>query len=322
MTHNPFRLARGTSALVRGAVRLAGILREERVDLVHANSVRAGLMASFARPLHRRPVVWSVRDFVPGNAVGLGVRWLAAVGASRIVGNSDAVSADFARWPRLRAKSRTVYPGVPLDAFDTSRVEDLRRVWGAEPPAKVVGCVGQIAPWKRVHDVVTAFRSVAAELSSARLVIVGAAKFRPENHDYLRRLHRQVSECGLGGRVVFTGHQDDIDRVFRSIDVLLHAAEREPFGRVLVEAMAHRVPVVAAADGGIPEIVRDGETGFLVPSGDTEAMSARVLGLLRDDHLRRRMGERGRARAFECFRTDRAARDLVEVYRAVLQSSE
>jgi glycosyltransferase involved in cell wall biosynthesis len=211
---------------------------------------------------------------------------------------------------------------VPLDAFDTSRVEDLRRAWGAAPPAKVVACVGQIAPWKRVHDVVTAFQSVAAELSSARLVIVGAAKFRPENHDYLRRLHRQVSECGLGGRVVFTGHQDDIDRVFRSIDVLVHAAEREPFGRVLVEAMAHRVPVVAAADGGIPEIVRDGETGFLVPSRNTEVMSARVLGLLRDDDLRRRMGERGRARAFECFRTDRGARDLVEVYRAVLQSSE
>jgi glycosyltransferase involved in cell wall biosynthesis len=187
------------------------------------------------------------------------------------------------------------------------------------PPIKVVGYVGQIAPWKRIHDVITAFGRVATEAPSTRLVIVGAAKFRPENRDYLDRLRRQAVEKGLGDRVVFTGDQADVERVFRSLDVLVHAAEREPFGRVLVEAMAQRVPVVAVADGGVPEIVRDGETGFLVPGGDTAAMSARVLELLRSDDLRRRMGERGRARVVECFRTDRAAKDLVEAYRAVLR---
>jgi glycosyltransferase involved in cell wall biosynthesis len=321
MSRNPVLLAGGLMALVRGAARLAGILRAERVDVVHANSVRAGLMASFGRPLHRRPVVWSVRDFLSDGPIGRGVRMVAGAGADAIIGNSDAVTADFARWPRLSARSRTIYPTVPPEAFETSRAGDLRKAWGVPPPAKVVGCVGQIAPWKRVHDVIAAFRTVSAGDPEAWLVVVGAPKFRAENRDYQRRLERLVAESGLGGRVVFVGHEDDIERVFRSVDVLVHAAEREPFGRVLVEAMAQGVPVVATADGGVPEIVRDGETGFLVALGDTDAMARRTMDLLGDPALRRRMGDRGRTRASECFRADRSAERLLDVYLAVLGRS-
>ena len=321
LTRNPVRLALGTLSLVRCAPLLAGVLRDEGADLVHANSVRAGLIASFGRPLHGRPVVWSVRDFVPANPVGLGVRLVAGLGAARIVGNSNAVSTDFARWPWLRAKSHTIYPGVSPETFETSQSGDFRQAWGVPPPARVVGCVGQIAPWKRVHDVIAAFRAVIAECPAARLVVVGAPMFRPENHEYLRALHRLVAGLGLQARVVFAGHEEDIEKVFRSLDVLVHAAQREPFGRVLVEAMAQGVPVVAVAEGGVPEIVRNGETGFLVPAGGTEATAGRVLELLRDDVLRRRMGESGRVRAFESFRADRAVRDLIEIYRAVLRPS-
>jgi L-malate glycosyltransferase len=322
LTRNPARLALGTLALGRWAVQLAGLLRREGVELVHANSIRAGLIASFGRPLHRRPVVWSVRDFLPPGPVGLGVRLAARLGADRIVANSNAVLADVARSPWLRPRSRTIYPGVPLEAFEASRTDSFRQAWGIPPGAPVAGCVGQVAPWKRVHDVIAAFRTVAAEDPAVRLVVVGEPRFRPENREYLAALHRLVAEWGLGNRVAFPGHEDDIDRVFRSLDVLLHAAEREPFGRVLIEAMAQRVPVVAVAEGGIPEIVRDGETGFLVPGSDPGAMATRALTLLRDSPLRTRMGESGRARAFERFRTDRAAKELVEVYRQVLPWSK
>lgn len=322
LTHDPRRLAVGLAALMRGAVHLTRILREEDVDLVHANSVRAGLLASFGRLVHRKPVIWSIRDFVPVNAIGLGVRLVASVGAARLIGNSDAVSADFARWSWLRARSHTIYPGLLDDALQTAEPGDLRGEWGVPPGALVVGCVGQIAPWKRIHDVISAFAKVVAELpASAWLVIAGAPRFRAENQDYLRRLHRLVNDRGLGSRVVFVGHREDVDRVFRSVDVLVHAAEREPFGRVLIEAMAQRVPVVAVADGGIPEIVLDGKTGFLVPGGDTATMAARVLDLLRDESLRRRMGGLGRIRVVECFSVERAATQAVEIYEAVMRPS-
>jgi glycosyltransferase involved in cell wall biosynthesis len=317
-TSNPFTLSAGALGLARAARDLARIIRREGVDLVHANSVRAGLIASFGSSLHARPVVWSVRDFVPTNPVGLAVRLLAGRAAT-IIGNSDAVSTDFSRWPWLRAKTRTIYPSLAPEAFDISPGADFRASWGVAAHAKVVGCVGQIAPWKRVHDVIAAFARVATRVPSARLAVVGAPKFRPENQDYLRRLRSLVAESGLDGRVVFAGYQEDIEGVFRTLDVLAHAAEREPFGRVLVEAMAQRVPVVAMADGGVPEIVRDGETGFLVPPGDVDAMGARILDLLKDDARRRRIGEAGRARALESFHADLAARRLVETYRAVLR---
>jgi glycosyltransferase involved in cell wall biosynthesis len=317
MTGNPIRLARGSAALVAGAGRLAAVLRRQRVDLVHANSVRAGLMTSFGRPTHRRPVVWSVRDFIPVNAVGLAVRFAAGLGATTIVGNSDAISQHFGRWPWLRRRMRTVYPGVGPEAFSDGS-SNFRGAWRIPSSAPLVGCVGQITPWKNVHRVIAAFRVVAGQSPEARLVIVGAPKFRAENRQYLDELRRLVAAAGLDERVVFAGHQEDIEAVFRSIDVLAHAADREPFGRVLVEAMAQRVPVVASADGGVPEIVQEGETGFLVPPGDVDAMAARVLRLIRDPGLRRRLGAAGRDRAVRQFRADQGAAQLVEVYREVM----
>ncbi len=318
LTRNPFLAARRLGALAGAASPLAHLVRRREIELVHANSVRAGLICSLGRPLHRRPVVWSVRDFVPVSAVGVAIRVAAGFGAARIVGNSNVISADFARWPWLRARAHTVYPGVPASAFDAAEGPNFREAWGVAPTDMVVGCVGQIAPWKRVHDALAAFRAVAAASAAARMVIVGAPKFRAENQAYLAELQALVAGWGLAPRVVFAGFQEDVQRVFRSIDVLIHATDREPFGRVLVEAMAQRVPVVAVGAAGIVEIVRDGQTGFLVAAGDTASMAARTLDLLRDGALRRRMGEAARQRAWETFRTDEAARRLVEIYRAVL----
>jgi L-malate glycosyltransferase len=318
LTRNPVRAARRLVALAGAAVPLSRLVRAEGIDLVHANSVRAGLIASLGRPLHRRPVLWSVRDYVPVSGVGVAVRMAAGLGATRVIGNSNAISGDFARWRWLRRRADTVYPGVPASAFDATGGPNLRETWGARPTDMVVGCVGQIAPWKRVHHAIAAFRQVAERSPTARLVIVGAPKFRAENQDYLEQLRSLVVRWGLGARVVFAGFQEDIHRVFRSIDVLVHATDAEPFGRVLVEAMVHRVPVVAVRAGGIVEIVQDRETGFLVSSGDTTGMAARTLDLLRDEALRRRMGEAARDRAWACFRTEEAARHLVEIYRAVL----
>jgi glycosyltransferase involved in cell wall biosynthesis len=321
LPRNPIHAAARSVRLADSARRLCRVLRADPVDVVHANSVRAGLIASLGRPFHGRPVVWSVRDFVPGSAVGLAVRAVAAVGACRVLANSNAVARDFARWTTLAAKTETIYPGVPASLFACRPgIGDLRDDWGMPRPAMVVGCVGQITPWKRIHDAINAFSLLAGKHPAARLVIVGAPKFRPENLEYAEALRRLVDRLGLGPRVRFCGFQEDIDRMFRSLDVLIHTAEREPFGRVLVEAMAHGIPVVATADGGIPEIVQDGDSGFLVPLGDTVAMAGRVSELLVDETERRRVGARGRARAV-AFQTDRLVPRLEGIYRELVSPS-
>ena len=316
LTRNPIQAAVRAVGLAASAWRLCRILRSEPVDLVHANSVRSGLIASLGRPLHGRPVVWWVWDFVPASVIGLAVRLVAAVGARRILACSNAVATDFARWARLAAKTERIYPGVAPFAVDPGS-GDFRETWGMPRPAMIIGCVGQITPWKRVHDAINAFNRLADKHPEARLAIVGAPKFRPENLEYAETLRRLVDRLGLGERVRFCGFENDIGRVFRSLDVLIHAAEREPFGLVIVEAMAHGVPVVATAEGGIPEIVQDGISGFLVPLGDTAAMAERLSALLTDEKERRRFGARGRARAAE-FRTDRQVSRVEAIHRELV----
>jgi glycosyltransferase involved in cell wall biosynthesis len=315
-TASPVGLARGARSLGRSARLLGAILREEGVDVVHANSARAGLIASLSRRHHRRPVVWSVRDFLPLSPVGLAVRVVAWRTASRVLTNSRAVRDDFARWAGLRAKTAVLYPGVPARVFERSaRGVGLREAWGIPAGALVVGYVGQIAPWKRVHDALTAFHRIAYEFPVAHLVVVGAPKFRSETERYFERLRRMADELAIAPRVHFVGFEPATDRVFQTLDVLLHPAHREPFGRVLVEAMAQGVPVVASADGGIPEIVQDGRTGFLVPVGDVPRMASRLSLLLGDEARRREIGDAGRESARERFCVECSVQDLVALYR-------
>ena len=103
-----------------------------------------------------------------------------------------------------------------------------------------------------------------------------------------------------------------------SFDVFAMPSWGEPFGMVYVEAMAMKRPVVAWADGGPVEIIRDGETGYLPARGDVDALAQALLRLVRDPDLRRRMGKAGRRRVEHCFNPQRMCRDMVEVYRDVL----
>jgi glycosyltransferase involved in cell wall biosynthesis len=317
MTTDPRRVVRGLGDIFAGARRVVGMLAGEAIDVVHANSVRAGLMASVGRPFHRRPVIWSVRDFLPATTVGLAIRLVGWVSGARFLANSRAVAAQFACLPALQRRTEVVYPALTDAAFDPGPCADLRATWGIPGAAFLVGYVGQIAPWKRIHDAVRALEVLASERHDVRLVIVGAAKFRPENHAYLDDLHRLVEGLGLTANVTFAGFVEPVRAVYRSLDVLLHPAEAEPFGRVLVEAMAQGVPVIAARDGGVPEIVEEGISGLLFPVGDVVGIAARLRELLSDPRHRRRLGMRGKERAREVFHVDCTIPGLLRVYGAV-----
>jgi glycosyltransferase involved in cell wall biosynthesis len=315
---SPVRLGLGLLALVAGAWRVGRALRDAGVDLVHANSIRAGLMVSLGRVLHRRPVIWSAHDFLPGGVIGAAVGLAARVGASMIIANSDAVLEDMgaSRWviPRLRR----IYPVLPTWIFEERKPGLGRAAWGIREDAFVVGYVGQITPWKRVHDAITAFGIAAAEVPGSRLIIAGAAKFRPENRQYLEALLDLARQRWLEDRILFVGFQGDLLRLYGALDVLLHPAAREPFGRVVAEAMAQGLPVVATAEGGVPEIVQDGVTGFLCRRGDVESMGRSLVKLARAPELRRQLGAAGVQRARACFHVDQAVRQLLDVYVAVL----
>lgn len=184
---------------------------------------------------------------------------------------------------------------------------------GAAPPAAhdvpVLVHVSNFRPLKRVEDVVRVFAAVRAR-RAARLRLVGDGPARPG----ARAL---AASLGLAGEIDFLGERDDLPALLAGADVFLLPSASESFGLAALEALASGVPVVASNVGGLPEVVTDGETGFLHAAGDVAAMSASTLRLLEDGALRARFAAAARARAETLFRVDPAVDRYEAIYRRV-----
>jgi N-acetyl-alpha-D-glucosaminyl L-malate synthase BshA len=161
---------------------------------------------------------------------------------------------------------------------------------------KLVLHVSNFRAVKRVRDVVKVFARVAKEVPS-RLVFIGDGPDRPEAADEARLQ-------GVTDRVVFLGKQDSVAEIMACADLLVLPSQNESFGLVALEAMASGVPVIASCAGGLPEVVDNGETGFLAPVGDVEAMADGAIQILRDDDTWRRFSTAAQASAVERYGTN------------------
>ena len=175
---------------------------------------------------------------------------------------------------------------------------------------KVLLHVSNFRPVKRVLDVVRIFERVNREVPSM-LLMAGEGPERSSAHALARRL-------GLHERVRFLGRQHHVEEIMTQADVLLLPSELESFGLSALEAMACGVPVVGSDAGGLPEVVKHTETGFLLPVGDVDGMAARTLEILKDDEHRRGLGQAGRRRAAALFGADRVVSDYERYYERIL----
>ena len=298
------RLAIGTVARLAGRVRAGGY------DAVHTNSLKADVLGGLAARAAGVPCVWHLHDriaddYLPRRTVRafrLACRWVPA----GVVANSEATRRTL-RLPPGKPCC-VVYPGVP--AGEVGRARATPAGTGGGPR---VGLVGRIAAWKGQDVFLRAAARVRATHPSARFLVVGGPLFGEDDLD--AALRRRAAEPDLAGAVEFTGFRDDVADLIAGLDVVVHASTvPEPFGQVVVEAMAAGRPVVAAGAGGVLETVADGETGLLVPPGDDAALAAAVASLLDDPDRRRRMGEAGVRRVRGHFTVERSAATLCDFY--------
>ena len=155
---------------------------------------------------------------------------------------------------------------------------------------------------------------IASEVPAARFAVIGGQIFGQGCGHFESELRALTDRLGIAGKVLFVGHQDQMAEIYGCLDLVLHTSEREPFGRVLIEAMAAARPVVAFASGAAPEIVEDGETGFLVRFGAVEDMAKRAVTLLSEPARAVQMGLRGRQSAEQRFDVRKKTREVCEVY--------
>jgi L-malate glycosyltransferase len=306
------------------AVEVRALSRRMAVDVVHANSIRSGLVAVPPARLGGAPVVVHVRDALPDGAFAGGARRLIGAGADVVISNSAYTAERFGA-DRMRAVSRVVHNPVDLERFEPSHFdrEDARARLGLPPEVPVLAVLAQLTPWKAQDDAVRALHGLSEAGVNARLLLVGSAKFaaratRYDNPTYVRSLEQLVERLGVGERVSFLGERDDVPELLHAVDVVLVPSWEEPFGRAVGEAMAMEVPVVATSVGGPAELIDDGVEGLLLPPRRPEAWAAALEGLLRDRGRRERMGRAGRARASAQLGVERHVEAVLAAYREAI----
>jgi glycosyltransferase involved in cell wall biosynthesis len=303
---------------VRSAVlyvlRLRRFLKEQHVEVLHTNSLKAFVLGGIAGRLQRIRVIWHVRDriaddYLPNKVVWI-MRRLARLLPHFVIANSGATLKTVGL--NHSPPAMVIYSGVDLSKFSPKKTSAHISDEPGTTLAKTVGLVGRICPWKGQHIFIEAAASIHDLFPNVRFQIIGAALFR--EHDYDMELRRTVEQRGLGQVVEFTGFQSDVAGAISKLDILVHASTvGEPFGQVIVQGMACEIPVVATNGGGVPEIVQDGETGLLVPMGNGPAMAEAIRRLLEDQDAARQMGVRGRKRAVEYFTIDRSTEKLMDI---------
>ena len=290
--------------------------------------MRAGLVSCLARAMGGAPVIAHVRDCYPPREVLTSTSRLAlAAGAKALVFNSGYTEHCFmtgAMPMRARVRCAVVHNGVDLETFTAARSAEQARIeLGLPAHGVMIGVIGQMTPWKGHDDAVHVLARLLDMGHDARLLLVGSAKFvaragRFDHPRYVADLYELVARLGLQERVIFLGERDDVPRVLEALDVALVPSSQEPFGRVVIEAMAMGRPVVSTNVGGPVEIIRDGIDGVLLPPDRPAAWADAVDALLRRPEHARTIGQHGRDRVRERFTSAHHAALMSELYASVL----
>lgn len=308
-------------AAVRTARALTRLVRARRPQIVHTHMAMAGALGRLAARRAGVPVI--VHTFHGHVLSGYFLRPVskAFVAAERrlarwtdaLVSISPAVRDELLSFGIGRPGQWHVIPiGLPLDGLlaGTPSTQEARLRLGLPPAGPVVGIVGRLVPIKDHSTFLEAAARVARRRPDATFVVAGDGELRVPLEARARSI--------LGERVRFLGWVRDLPALYGSLDVVVLTSRNEGTPAALIEAGAAARPAVATRVGGVPEVVRDGATGLLVPPGDPEAVAASVLALLEQGERARALGAAARAWVGGRFSADRLADDVAALYTELL----
>jgi L-malate glycosyltransferase len=307
---------------VASALELARILREHRIDIVHAHVARDYPLAALAvrRAASAKLVITRHVLFWLNRLHVVTLRQVA-----RVIAVSQAVKHSLVAQKIFPERKITVIPnGIDFRSFDASlqgfdREAYLRRL-KIPQGSLLVGTVGEIKRQKGYEEFLRAAAIIARQKKNAHFIIAGADATRTGEH--LAALSRLINELDLRGRAHPVGWLDDVAPLLAALDVYVSASRTESFGLSIVEAMAAGRAVVATATEGALEIIDNEEMGLIIAVGDHEAMAASVLHLLEDENARRRTGQLARAHARSRFSLERMVDATEQVYLEVQESGD
>ncbi len=322
---HPAHTPRAIAEMSLAALQVHRLARRHRADVVHANSIRAGIELALARVSPAAGVV-HVRDCLPPGRVTTASMRLISGGARTVVANSHYTAASVRR-SATNARLEVVHPAIDLARLDPARIDRAAarsRLGPAGTRRVLLGVVAQLSTWKGQDTAIEALRLLREQQIDAHLLLIGSAKFvaratRFDNEAYVARLRGLIAAGGLEDRVSWLGERDDVPELMRALDVLLLPSREEPFGRALLEAMALEVPVLATNVGGPRELVREGTDGYLLPPGEPESWADGVRRVVESPEGGRELGRSGRLRIAQQFDVGAHVEAMLAVYGRALE---
>ncbi|HEY3789282.1 MAG TPA: glycosyltransferase, partial [Urbifossiella sp.] len=309
-------------------------LRERDADLLLCHGYKANILGRIAARRLGIPAVAVSRGWTGENRKVRAYEWLDRRHLrfmDQVICVSDGQADKVRRWCGVPDERLTVIRNsARMNAFAERTPGSRRTLLGMfvsahhrsgdlchqtqKLPAKVILAAGRFSPEKGFGVLVEAAAMILNNDPSAGIVLFGEGVLRPN-------LERRIAELGIADRFLLPGFRSDLDSLIAAADVVVLPSFTEGLPNVALEASAAGVPVVATAVGGTPEVIVDGETGFLVPPGQPETLAEKITELLRDEPLRRKMGATGQARMRELFTFEAQSEAYVSLFERLATQS-
>lgn len=299
-----------------GAVlRLARLLRQQKIEILHIHSPHAGILGRVAAHLSGVKAVVNTEHSQlerQNRLAQLGNLLTYPLNDAVIAISESVLHSILDRQIFKRGIYVTIHNGVDLNAIATAGIcrTPLKESLGIAAHHQVVGNVANLYPGKGHQYLLEAARLVLNQLPDVTFVIVGKEKKKED----LEQLQELAQRLGIQDRVIFTGFRQDVFQVMSTFDIFVLPSLWEGFGIVLLEAMALGKPVIGTNVGGIPEVIDNGLNGFLVEPRNSQQLAERILELLRNAALRNRMGQNGIQKVQLRFSIERVVKEIEKVY--------
>ena len=306
---NSPRLGRWTAAR-----NLRKLLAARAFEIVHTHDANA-LTVAWLSGAHRcAALIVARRVAYPLGRSAFGLARYRA--ARRVIAVSEFVARSVVAAGLNPQQVAVVYDGVEQPALPTmGERASARQRWQISPGETLLGCVGYLLPEKGQEQLLRAMPEVLKHFPTCRLLLAGDGPCR-------RRLESLAQELDISGAIVFAGFVEDIEEVYRAVDIFLFPSLEEPLGSSLLAAMAHGLPVVAVASGGVPEILEDGANGVVLAAPpEAKQLAASIVRLLRDPVEAKRLGRAARETISARFTADHLVDKTIECYTAALAAS-
>ena len=299
---------------------LCHIIKCIKPDLVHANSLAMSRILGRISSRLNRPTTGHLRDIIKLSAAAV----TDLNRNQKLIAVSEATLHFHVDQGLGERQIIVVHNGIDLDQFQPRSLTGwLHAELGLNRESPLIACIGQIGLRKGQDVLAAAAPNIVKHVPNTHFLLIGTrTSQKAESIEFEQTIRRRFNEAGLADHLHLLGNRDDVSRILGEIDLLVHPANQEPFGRVLLEASAAGVPIIATTVGGTSEIVLDSITGRLIPPKDPIALAKAVIKSLTGKTESQQFRHAARERALNEFSINIAAQKLSEFWNAVLGETQ